>query len=194
MYPVVNMDSVISHARMLAAWMEAAKKNGLAPSCGQDGGIVDVKTLEVKLIMCCGLVIEEHGHSEKAMRLYDSIQPIADKKLMNDPSELAYLPFLALLGGYRFLSNDEVLAWRVIGTLARHCLELGLHRREGLAKIKNEQKRTIAKNTFWTAYILDRRWSFGTGLPYVLQDDKIDPKLPYPVSLAGMLIEREAGF
>ncbi len=65
MYPVVNMDSVISHARMLAAWMEAAKKNGLAPSCGQDGGIVDVKTLEVKLIMCCGLVIEEHGHSEK---------------------------------------------------------------------------------------------------------------------------------
>ena len=46
---------------------------------------------------------------------------------------------------------------------------------------QHSQARKNALNTFWSAYVLDRRWSFGTGLPYVCHDDKIDPKLPYPV-------------
>ncbi len=162
----------------------AARRTGLAQATlGQDEGIADIKTLELKIIMCCGLVVEEHGQSDRAVRLYESLQAIADRMFMSGTSDFANLPFMALVGGYLFLSSDEILAWRVIGTLARHCLELGLHRREGLARIEDEQARNYAKITFWTAYVLDRRWSFGTGLPYVLQDDKIDPKLPYPVSV-----------
>ena len=34
---------------------------------------------------------------------------------------------------------------------------------------------------FWTIYSLDRRWSLGTGLPFVIQDEDIDPNLPEPV-------------
>ncbi len=43
-------------------------------------------------------------------------------------------------------------------------------------------------NSFWSAYVLDRRWAFGTGLPYVVQDEEIDPDLPMPVS--GNLADR----
>ena len=181
MYPVVDVGMIMAHAEKLATWMESAKRNGLTSSFGQDEGISDRKTLILKAIMCCGMVVENHGHSDKAARLYDSIQPIVDKKLMNDPASMEDLPFLALVGGYRFLSNDEILAWRVVGMLTRNCLELGLHRGESLEHISDPVRRQEAINTFWTAYVLDRRWSFGTGLPWVLQDENVDPKLPYPV-------------
>ncbi len=169
MYPVLNIESVIEHARVLASWMESVKKNGFAPPFNQDVTMNDMKTLQLKVVMCCALAVEEHGNSAKAIRLYASVQPIVDKMIMSDPSSFENLPFLALVGGYRFLSNDEILAWRVMGQVARHCQELGLHRLEGLAKITDPQDRKNGINTFWSAYALDRRWSFGTGLPYVLR-------------------------
>ncbi|KAK1754011.1 hypothetical protein QBC47DRAFT_302419 [Echria macrotheca] len=180
MYPVVSIDSIIEHAKTLAVFMESARRNGLVPPHGQDYGIADPKTLMLKIIMCCALVVEEHGNSAKAVRLYESMQPIVDKTLMSDPADVVRLPFLALCAGYRFLSNDEILAWRMMGHVARLCFELGLHRREGLDMIADPVERKNALNTFWSAYMLDRRWSFSTGLPFVCHDDKIDPKLPYP--------------
>ncbi len=50
---------------------------------------------------------------------------------MADTTDVANLPLLALLAGYRFLSNDEILAWRVMGQVVRLCLEMGIHRRDG---------------------------------------------------------------
>lgn len=182
MYPVVNINDVITHAGLLVKWMNSTRKHGFVTAgFGQDEGISNIKTLELKIIMCCALVVEGNGYSTKASRLWESIQPIADRMLMTDPSKVTNLPFLALVGGYRFLANEEVLAWRVMGQVARLCLEMGLHRRDGIAKIGSEQARKNAINTFWSAYVLDRRWSFGTGFPFVVHDDKIDPGLPYPV-------------
>ena len=191
MYPVVKIDTIIKHAEFLGSWMEswsdASKRNGIPQSLqGEGDGISDMNSLLLKIVMCCGLAVEEHGNSAKAARLYESIQPIVDKKLMSDAPDVANLPFLALVGGYRFLSNDEIIAWRVMGQVARLCLELGLHRRDGLEKIEDPQARKNALNTFWSSYVLDRRWSFGTGLPYVCHDDKIDPKLPYPVGVLAL--------
>ena len=39
-----------------------------------------------------------------------------------------------------------------------------------------------ALRLFWVIYHLDRHWSFGTGLPFAIQDIDIDPQLPEPVS------------
>jgi hypothetical protein len=185
MYPVVKIDTVINHARNLGSWMEATRRDGEVLPFDQEHSMTDLNTCILKIIICCALTVEEHGNSAKAMRLYESIQPIVDKKLMSESGDVSNLPFLALVAGYRFLSNEEILAWRIMGQVARLCLELGLHRRDGLAKIADEQDRRNALITFWSAYVLDRRWSFGTGLPYVCHDDKIDPKLPYPVSENG---------
>lgn len=64
------------------------------------------------------------------------------------------------------------------------CIELGLHRRDSLFKVvPNEAERANVLRMFWAIYVLDRRWSFGTGLPFALQDADIDPNLPEPVSL-----------
>lgn len=176
MYPVLNVQHVISHAKTLAPFLETMRHQNPREL------INDEKTLQLKIIMCCALVVEEHGHSDKAIRLYDSMESVLNRKLMAEAADVATLPLLALVAGYRFLSNDEVLAWRVMGQVARLCLELGIHQRTGLLKIQDEEERKNALTSFWSAYVLDRRWAFGTGLPYVVQDEEIDSQLPFPVS------------
>ncbi|KAI0104980.1 fungal-specific transcription factor domain-containing protein [Nemania sp. FL0031] len=178
MYPVLRIDDIIAHAKTLAAWMEAAKKNGLAT--GQGGGINDQKTLLLKIVLCGGLLVEGHGNSAQAQRIFDGIKSIANRMLMSDPPNVRSLPFLALVAGYHFLSADEVLCWRVMGQVVRLCLELGLHRRDVVEQIKDEEERRLAVNTFWSVYVLDRRWAFSAGLPYVVPDEEIDPDLPSP--------------
>ena len=75
------------------------------------------------------------------------------------------------------------MSYRIIGLAARMCLELGLHRRDAIMKtFPVEADWPRITRLFWSVYSLDRRWSFGTGLPFVIQDDDIDPSLPEPVS------------
>jgi hypothetical protein len=84
---------------------------------------------------------------------------------------------------YHFHKDNEGLAWRVIGLAARQCLELGLHRRDTYkTNFPDAEEHTVAIRTFWSVYVLDRRWSFGTGMPFALQDADIDPNLSKPVS------------
>lgn len=175
MYPVLSIDSVITHAKNIAPYLESAR------TLQQSEVMNDEKTLQLKMVMCCALAVESHGQSEKATRLYESMEAVVNRKLMSDVSDVTNLPLLALLAGYRFLSNEEVLAWRVIGQVMRLCLEVGIHQKRGLMKIRNESERENALNSFWSAYVLDRRWAFATGLPFAVQDDEIDPNLPFPV-------------
>lgn len=75
------------------------------------------------------------------------------------------------------------MAYRLVGLASRMCLEMGLHRRDAVLKSFNTEEELAAVNRlFWSVYCLDRRWCFGTGLPFVIQDEDIDPCLPEPVS------------
>ncbi|KAF5604435.1 transcriptional activator acu-15 [Fusarium pseudoanthophilum] len=174
MYPVLNIQTVISHAKNMATFLETLRQQSPRELVNDD------KTLQLKIIMCCALVVEEHGHSDKAIRLFESMETVLNRKLMAEAADVATLPILALVAGYRFLSNDEVLAWRVMGHVARLCLELGIHQRTGLMRIQDEEERKNALVSFWSAYVLDRRWAFATGLPFVVQDEEIDSELPFP--------------
>lgn len=175
MYPVLDIQTVITHAKNISTYFDTIRHQQPRHAFN------DEKTLQLKMVMCCALIVEEHGHSEKCQLLYDSMEAVVNRKLMSDPSDVASLPLLALLAGYRFLANDEILAWRVIGQVNRLCLELGIHQKEGLFAIKDESERKNALNSFWSAYVLDRRWAFGTGLPFTVQDEDVDPDLPLPV-------------
>lgn len=111
MYPVLRIDTIISHARTLATWMAAAKKNGLAG--GQDGGINDPNTLLLKIVLCGGLLVEGHGSSAQAQRIFTGIKTIANRMLMSDPPNIQNLPFLALVvRPLRFRSSLSLLDWR----------------------------------------------------------------------------------
>lgn len=80
---------------------------------------------------------------------------------------------------YHFHCDDEVLAWRTIGFAARIALDLGLHRKESLENgFLDTNERHWAIRLFWCTYVLDKRWSFGTGMPFALQDCDIDPDIP----------------
>ncbi|GAW23336.1 hypothetical protein ANO14919_128920 [Xylariales sp. No.14919] len=58
---------------------------------------------------------------------------------------------------------------------------MGLHRRRSLVdNYKSEDHREKASRIFWCVYALDRRWSFGIGLSFALNDRDIDPELPEP--------------
>jgi hypothetical protein len=71
----------------------------------------------------------------------------------------------------------------VIGLAGRQCLELGLHRSETyMTTFADVEEQVAAIRVFWVTYILDRRWSFGTGMPFSVQDTDIDPNLPKLVS------------
>jgi hypothetical protein len=83
---------------------------------------------------------------------------------------------------YQFHCDNEGISWRIIGLTARLCIEMGLHRRETYDRMDEEQS-SMAMLVFWSVYCLDRRWSFGTGMPFALQDSDIDQTLPKPVSL-----------
>lgn len=63
------------------------------------------------------------------------------------------------------------------------CLEMGLHRKETYKQpviVAFGSDRVL--KLFWSAYTLDIRWSIGTGMPFHLDHDDIDPSLPHPVS------------
>lgn len=81
---------------------------------------------------------------------------------------------------YEFHRDNEVASWRNIGNAARRCVELGLHRHETYDAMSEPNDRVESKMMFWTVYILDRRFSFGTGMPFALQDTDVDPSVPKP--------------
>lgn len=63
-------------------------------------------------------------------------------------------------------------------------MELGLHCQDTWLKtggvFPGEPQWTWASRLFWCIYVLDRRWSFGTGLPFAMQDSDMDTNLPEP--------------
>lgn len=178
MYPVLNMATVTEYARNLAAQLDSTRHQPSTQLLNDD------KTLELKIVMCCALVVEENGPSAKAQRLLESMESTLNRRLLADEAYVSVLPVLCIFAGYRFLTDDEGLAWRIIGQVCRLCLELGLHRSQIHEAIQDPTERRNALNSFWSAYVLDRRWAFNTGLPYVIQDADIDPKLEYPVCIS----------
>ncbi|KAJ4245820.1 hypothetical protein NW762_013944 [Fusarium torreyae] len=79
---------------------------------------------------------------------------------------LSDLTLLVLICIFFFLNDREKEAWRIIGSIMRLVHEQSCQEEETPAK-------NISDTFFWSLYTLDRRWSFGTGLPFALQDSEI---------------------
>lgn len=199
MYPVVNIEQMIIHGSNLYHFIDAALRNGLARTDTPGKGVIDEESCILKLVLACATLVEGSGQSEIAYRLFESVREQADRTLHSEVIEIKSLPFLVLVVSfilpqpiqtltylkaiYHFHCDEEALAWRIIGQVARMCIELGLHRRDSLFKVVSDpEERANVIKLFWSIYVLDRRWSFGTGMPFALQDADIDPSLPEPVS------------
>ncbi|KZF26348.1 hypothetical protein L228DRAFT_242807 [Xylona heveae TC161] len=185
MYPVLSIDFLMRHANLLYTFIEAAARSGFAqPSLPGADQLQDKYTNVLKMVLATALMIEGDGQSEVGERLYETVRPHAENFLWA-PVEVRDIVLLVVISFYHFHRDEETLAWRTNGLVVRLCLELGLHRRECLDKLfagsENEQERRArAIGIFWSIYVLDRRWSLSTGLPFALQDSDIDPSLPEP--------------
>ncbi|EHL03198.1 putative Uncharacterized transcriptional regulatory protein [Glarea lozoyensis 74030] len=180
MYPVVDIEKVIIHGTNLYTFTEAARRNGFSND-NTAKGLTDEGTSALKMVLACSTLTEGNGRSEVAYRLFESVREAADRILHGETFGIKDLAFLVLVAIYHFHCDEEALAWRIIGQVARMCIELGLHRRDSLSKVvSDDEERAQAINLFWSVYVLDRRWSFGTGMPFALQDADIDPNLPEP--------------
>ncbi|PWY88128.1 hypothetical protein BO94DRAFT_565932 [Aspergillus sclerotioniger CBS 115572] len=175
MYPVLDLQLLLQQVEILyggETWprMSAGNGNGLDAD--------DVHIL--RLVFACALTAEAAGSSALAMGLFESVREVADICVWG-AAEIKNIIFLTLVAIFYFQIDEETLAWRTIGIVERMCLEKGLHRRETLThpSIAKAGKDRVLR-LFWSIYILDIRWSFGTGMPFSLEDSDIDPWLPEP--------------
>ncbi|CAK7210602.1 hypothetical protein SBRCBS47491_000828 [Sporothrix bragantina] len=80
---------------------------------------------------------------------------------------------LILMASYFFLSDREVLAWRAISSVMRLLQEERV--------LQNYDDSTTASNPtsptddklYWSAFTMERRFSFSTGLPFAVRDTDI---------------------
>ncbi|KAH8697244.1 putative fungal-specific transcription factor [Talaromyces proteolyticus] len=181
MYPIFCLDKVIAQTNLLYNFLEAADRTGFAQT-GLPGldGLQDDDSLNIKMILATTLVLEGNGQSGLARRLFETVKPIFYSKML-EPVDIKSVQLFTIIATYHFHTDNDILSYRIIGLAARMCLELGLHRRDAVAKVFSaEADRSQITRLFWSVYSLDRRWSFGTGLPFVIQDEDIDPTLPEP--------------
>lgn len=183
MYPVIEVDRMVSHIRTLMRFLNSAKTNGFAlmGMPGEDA-INDDQTTLLKLVLAIALTVEGHGHSELGRKLFESARTQVDLIIVQ-PVSIRAAVLIILTATYHFQKDEEIQAWRFIGMAGRVCVEMGLHRRDSLTRsFPVHAEYLLAVQVFWVVYALDRRWSFGTGMPFSLQDSDIDPHLPEPDS------------
>ncbi|KAL9119438.1 MAG: hypothetical protein Q9187_004008 [Circinaria calcarea] len=181
MYPILDIERIISKAKMLFDFMESATRTGLlsAEMSGSDS-LNDDDSIILKMVLAVALTVEGSGQSELGQKLFGTVQVVSGRRLWQ-PVTVKGLILLVIVAEYYFHLDEEARAYRIIGLAARMCFEMGLHRREVLTRnFVSENDCSWAVRLFWSIYVLDRRWSFGTGMPFGIQDSDIDASLPEP--------------
>ncbi|KAJ5649164.1 uncharacterized protein N7484_002887 [Penicillium longicatenatum] len=178
MYPVLELSELLDQVHRLYGLIDSSTRPKDFTGAHSTLDREDVSIL--RLVFACALTAEASGRSEQATALFDSVRDVQDNCVWGPP-EIKSIIFLTLVSIFYFQGDEETLAWRTIGIVERMCLEKGLHRRETLNQpaIEAEGKDRVLR-LFWSIYILDMRWSFGTGMPFALEDTDIDPWLPEP--------------
>ncbi|OBT83536.1 hypothetical protein VE02_07799 [Pseudogymnoascus sp. 03VT05] len=182
MYPFLDMNWIAQVANTQYRFMEeGSPKNGQNSNAESPSPVVEQDLNILKMVVAIASAVECSGQSEFANRLYENTKRASDHVLHAEGVLIKDIFLVVLVATYYFHCDEEALAWRVIGQASRMCVELGLHRRDSLFKnFPDEEGRANAVRLFWSIYCLDRRWSFGTGMPFAMQDADIDPSIPGP--------------
>ncbi|KAF0645869.1 hypothetical protein FPSE5266_03832 [Fusarium pseudograminearum] len=160
-YPLLNVHQLLEE-------IDAAKQDAASPKLSP--GInhqyaADIAFLVLAVLSCIKDASAVEVADPAIQELYGTVLvQVHTGHVKREP-----LVLLLLTAVYSFLVDREVLAWRTTGTVLRLLQELDCE--EG-----NGHDNEIDDRFFWTVYTLDRRWSFGTGLPFALSDTDITRK------------------
>jgi hypothetical protein len=198
-YPFLDVAKMVDFVHLLYAHFQnpSSSKQRLNESTPN----LDPRDTDIlKMVLAQVLTVEGLGSSILAEQIVESVDAKVIRRLRTMRADIKDVKISALQVNkfpFQFLSiwltciqsiyyfhcDEELVAWRTIGFAVRLALEMGLHRTESLFKrFPNPQERSWATKVFWCIYVLDRRWSFGTGMPFSLDQKDIDPELPEPVS------------
>ncbi|PGH08251.1 hypothetical protein AJ79_06037 [Helicocarpus griseus UAMH5409] len=181
MYPILDIEKVIMHTNLLFTFLEAAARTGFSRRFKPGPDLLtDDDTCILKMVLAITLILEGDGESALGNRFFTTTKQRIEMRLW-EPTDIKTIQLFTLMGTYYFHADEDIMAYRFIGHATRMCLEMGLHRRDGMVKAcpNGEDVLSVIK-LFWSVYSLDRRWSFGMGLPFVIQDEDIDSSLPEP--------------
>ncbi|PCD39304.1 hypothetical protein FGRA07_00575 [Fusarium graminearum] len=160
-YPLLNV-------RQLLEDIDAAKQDAASPKLSPGTNhqyAADITFLVLAVISCIKDASAVEVADPAIQELYGTVLvQVHTGQVKREP-----LVLLLLTAVYSFLVDREVLAWRTTGTVLRLLQELDCE--DG-----NGHDNEIDDRFFWTVYTLDRRWSFGTGLPFALSDTDITRK------------------
>lgn len=97
MYPIFDIDKVITRTNLLYNFLEAAQKTGFARRDlpGLDG-LQDDDTLNLKMILATTLVLEGNGQSNLAQRLFETVKPIFYAKIL-EPVDVKSVQLLTIV-------------------------------------------------------------------------------------------------
>ncbi|KAM6508227.1 hypothetical protein FALCPG4_018108 [Fusarium falciforme] len=138
----------------------------------------DIRLL--KIALAASIVIEAQCKTELAQRLVNSIE-CDTSHVAQTTIDLREVQISTIMSIYFFHCSEDLLAWRSIGMAARQAFEMGLHHKATLLDtFRDPESQTRAITTFWCVYVLDKRWSFGISLPFVIVDRDIDIDIPEP--------------
>ncbi|KAL5333526.1 hypothetical protein BJX70DRAFT_60676 [Aspergillus crustosus] len=182
MYPCIDLDSLRNYVN---DYYNNKGRPAVVPSGMVDQDWFFARDAEVlKILLATALLVESHGRSERAALLADSVENQFATRVHVPEVDMKELLILALLSIFHSYRDDEVISWRTIGLAVRGSIQLGLHRQETWLRtggvFPGELQWTFASRLFWCIYVLDRKWSFGTGLPFAIQDSDMDTNLPEP--------------
>ncbi|KAB8211952.1 hypothetical protein BDV34DRAFT_184485 [Aspergillus parasiticus] len=180
-YPFLNVPNVVLHINRLYDSLETASRCGFSCLALPGPTVIGKEDLQIlKMVLASASIIETSGSSQIAQNLSNTVKDAVQVNIWQ-PVGVKTVEVFTLLAIYEFLSDNDLLAWRLIGIVARWCLELRLNQAFTLDRLfTNADDRKYAIRLFWCIHTLDRRWGFGTGLPFAIQNDDIDSSLPEP--------------
>ncbi|KAK1585384.1 fungal-specific transcription factor domain-containing protein [Colletotrichum navitas] len=186
-YPFLDIQRLITQVRNLHCAMNKGSRLGFAFAAIPGPTVIDPQDLSlVKMVLSTALTVEAGGSSQLGKSLFLNVKTSASNELWESASVKTTMLFTLLLTDfkqaiYSFMTGDDLQAWRLVGIVARWCLEMGLHQSAAINKtFKEATERKMVMRLFWCVYTLDRRWGFGAGLPFVIHGFDIDQQLPEP--------------
>ncbi|KAF4959003.1 hypothetical protein FSARC_10872 [Fusarium sarcochroum] len=160
-YPLLDIHQLVDQ-------IDAAKKDATSPEISPSSTeqyAADIAFLILAILSCT----KDASAVEVADPVVQEIHGVTLVQVHTGHIKRESLVLLILAAVYSFLVDREVLAWRSTGTVLRLLQELD-------CQDSNSHDIEIDDKLFWTVYTLDRRWSFGTGLPFAIPDTDITRK------------------
>ena len=106
MYPIVNIDEIISRAKFLFTFTGAATRSGLVRTDKAGADSLDTADNNIlKMVLATALTFEAHGHSDLGQALFNSVKDASEGRLWK-PAELKGLTLLVNIVRIMTLHDD----------------------------------------------------------------------------------------